>query len=232
MRYDSDEEDLDVYGQQRPPPSSNPFASSVDRYAPAHSRYDSQNPGDFTARAPDDFGFRDDDDPYRDEASPKAPIVQGVNKRLSRVGFGSSGSQRRSGQYDDPELAIGHQPLASAGVLPAGREDAGHGWRIDEDDEEQIAARLEAERRTAQSRGKARGSLADLLRDRLLFWRTGRVLEGERLIHVNDPAANAPSKFTSNYVSTSKYNLVTFLPKFLLEQFSKYAVRVGGKGPS
>lgn len=213
MRYDSDEEDLDVYnGQQRPPPSSNPFASSVDRYAPAHSRYDSQNPGDFTARAPDDFAFRDDDDPYRDEASPKAPIVQGVNKRHSRVGFGSSGSQRRSGQYDDPERAIGHQPLASAGVLPAGHEDGGRGWRIDEDDEEQIAARLEADRR---ARGKARGSVVDLLRDRLLFWRTGRVLEGERMIHINDPTANAPSKFASNYVSTSKYNLVTFLPKFL-----------------
>ncbi|KAI0070017.1 phospholipid-translocating P-type ATPase [Panus rudis PR-1116 ss-1] len=46
-------------------------------------------------------------------------------------------------------------------------------------------------------------------------------LEGERIIALNNPAAN--SHFCSNYVSTSKYNAVTFVPKFLFEQFSKYA---------
>lgn len=36
---------------------------------------------------------------------------------------------------------------------------------------------------------------------------------------------NAPqhSKFSNNHVSTSKYNVFTFLPKFLFEQFRKYA---------
>ena len=38
-------------------------------------------------------------------------------------------------------------------------------------------------------------------------------LEGERIIALNNPAAN--SAYCSNYVSTSKYNIATFLPKFL-----------------
>ncbi|KAJ1659306.1 aminophospholipid translocase [Dispira simplex] len=44
-----------------------------------------------------------------------------------------------------------------------------------------------------------------------------------RIIHLNNPPLNAPSKFIHNRISTAKYSLITFLPKFLLEQFSKYA---------
>ncbi|KAI9889295.1 MAG: aminophospholipid translocase [Vezdaea aestivalis] len=46
---------------------------------------------------------------------------------------------------------------------------------------------------------------------------------GPRIIHLNNPPANAMNKYTDNHVSTAKYNVVTFLPKFLYEQFSKYA---------
>lgn len=46
---------------------------------------------------------------------------------------------------------------------------------------------------------------------------------GPRIIHLNNPPANAQSKFKNNSISTTKYNIVTFLPKFLFEQFSKYA---------
>lgn len=46
---------------------------------------------------------------------------------------------------------------------------------------------------------------------------------GPRIIHVNDTAANNAQKFMDNHVSTAKYNIATFLPKFLFEQFSKYA---------
>lgn len=46
---------------------------------------------------------------------------------------------------------------------------------------------------------------------------------GPRIIYLNNPPANSEQKFLSNYVSTTKYNLATFLPKFLLEQFSRYA---------
>ncbi|KAF1808822.1 cation transport ATPase [Eremomyces bilateralis CBS 781.70] len=46
---------------------------------------------------------------------------------------------------------------------------------------------------------------------------------GPRIIHLNNPPANAGNKYLDNHISTAKYNIVTFLPKFLFEQFSKYA---------
>ncbi|KAL2832828.1 hypothetical protein BDW59DRAFT_93039 [Aspergillus cavernicola] len=46
---------------------------------------------------------------------------------------------------------------------------------------------------------------------------------GPRLIMLNNLPANATHKFVDNHVSTAKYNIITFLPKFLYEQFSKYA---------
>ncbi|KAH6914262.1 calcium transporting ATPase [Coprinopsis sp. MPI-PUGE-AT-0042] len=52
-------------------------------------------------------------------------------------------------------------------------------------------------------------------------WEKEKMLEGERVIALNNSAVNG--EFCSNFVSTSKYNLATFLPKFLFEQFSKYA---------
>ncbi|KAI9718301.1 MAG: hypothetical protein M1828_006765 [Chrysothrix sp. TS-e1954] len=46
---------------------------------------------------------------------------------------------------------------------------------------------------------------------------------GPRIIQLNNPPANSEQKFANNHVSTTKYNAFTFLPKFLYEQFSKYA---------
>ncbi|PKY01353.1 putative phospholipid-transporting ATPase [Aspergillus campestris IBT 28561] len=46
---------------------------------------------------------------------------------------------------------------------------------------------------------------------------------GPRNIVLNNPPANAVHKFVNNHVSTAKYNVFTFIPKFLFEQFSKYA---------
>ncbi|KAI9845262.1 MAG: hypothetical protein M1837_005018 [Sclerophora amabilis] len=46
---------------------------------------------------------------------------------------------------------------------------------------------------------------------------------GPRIIHLNNPPANSTGRYVDNHVSTAKYNIATFLPKFLFEQFSKYA---------
>jgi phospholipid-transporting ATPase len=46
---------------------------------------------------------------------------------------------------------------------------------------------------------------------------------GPRVIHLNNPPSNAVNKYLDNHVSTAKYNIATFIPKFLYEQFSKYA---------
>ena len=46
---------------------------------------------------------------------------------------------------------------------------------------------------------------------------------GPRLIHLNNPPANSVNRYVNNHISTAKYNIATFVPKFLFEQFSKYA---------
>ena len=46
---------------------------------------------------------------------------------------------------------------------------------------------------------------------------------GPRVIMLNDPATNKSNGWVDNHISTQKYNVATFLPKFLYEQFSKYA---------
>lgn len=46
---------------------------------------------------------------------------------------------------------------------------------------------------------------------------------GPRIIHLNNPPANAANKYVDNHISTAKYKFASFLPKFLLEQFSKFA---------
>ncbi|KAF4626638.1 hypothetical protein G7Y89_g11521 [Cudoniella acicularis] len=46
---------------------------------------------------------------------------------------------------------------------------------------------------------------------------------GPRIIHLNNPSANSANKYVSNHISTAKYNVASFLPKFLFEQFSKFA---------
>ncbi|PKS11949.1 hypothetical protein jhhlp_001245 [Lomentospora prolificans] len=46
---------------------------------------------------------------------------------------------------------------------------------------------------------------------------------GPRIIYLNNPPANAANKYVDNHISTAKYNIATFLPKFLFEQFSKVA---------
>jgi len=42
-------------------------------------------------------------------------------------------------------------------------------------------------------------------------------------VQLNDPMTNSLAKYAHNRISTAKYNVFTFLYKFLKEQFSKYA---------
>jgi len=46
-----------------------------------------------------------------------------------------------------------------------------------------------------------------------------------RLIFLNNPERNRTNdpKYVSNFVTTSKYSVLSFVPKFLYEQFSRYA---------
>jgi len=47
-------------------------------------------------------------------------------------------------------------------------------------------------------------------------WQKETVLTGERIVFLNDPRGNGEQGFINNYVSTTKYSLATFMPKFLV----------------
>ena len=44
-----------------------------------------------------------------------------------------------------------------------------------------------------------------------------------REFFINDSAANLPSRFDTNYIKTTKYNALTFLPLSILFQFKRFA---------
>lgn len=44
-----------------------------------------------------------------------------------------------------------------------------------------------------------------------------------RLIYINDRFTNNTLGYGDNHISTTKYNIATFIPKFLFQEFSKYA---------
>ncbi|KAL9106831.1 MAG: hypothetical protein Q9227_008164 [Pyrenula ochraceoflavens] len=46
---------------------------------------------------------------------------------------------------------------------------------------------------------------------------------GPRMILLNNAPANSGHGWLDNHISTAKYNIATFIPKFLYEQFTKYA---------
>ncbi|KAL3866130.1 hypothetical protein ACJMK2_043460 [Sinanodonta woodiana] len=54
-------------------------------------------------------------------------------------------------------------------------------------------------------------------------WKTAKPPELERRIKANDHAYNAQFEYADNYICTSKYNIITFLPKNLFEQFQRIA---------
>ncbi|KAJ1546222.1 hypothetical protein HK096_005370, partial [Nowakowskiella sp. JEL0078] len=60
---------------------------------------------------------------------------------------------------------------------------------------------------------------------RRMFWSSngGDDDPVDRIIYLNDPIKNKELKFLHNSITTAKYSLFTFVPKFLYEQFSKYA---------
>lgn len=102
--------------------------------------------------------------------------------------------------------------LASAGAPPAGTSKlslpntgAPQGWTFD-DDEPEAAQSAQPPRK--------RGLIDRIKRTKLRWpWQKEVVLTGERVVALNLPEANA--EFISNYVSTSKYNFASFVPKFL-----------------
>ena len=116
------------------------------------------------------------------------------------------------GQLNDVDAATGAGAQPNVNTL------------LDDDDEllqakARIAARQakEQQRKHLDGSGSARAIIDRLVAELRRIAKGGpRVYTGDRLVHLNHAAMNAPNKWPGNSVSTSKYNIVTFVPKFLL----------------
>ncbi|KAF8813752.1 Ca-transporting ATPase [Phlegmacium glaucopus] len=185
------------------------------------------------------------------QANPAAKRYQPANNRYppaTLVVPSSSGSysdhspQLMDPFFDDddiPDSAFGpvhpmHSqesglPLARSAAPPAGvslsdsSKGIPQGWNFDDDDEFQASNSRDFPGSSSSSTTKRPVTSIPKRKSRKWKWpwQKEKVLSGERIIALNNSAANA--EYCSNFVSTSKYNLATFLPKFLFEQFSKYA---------
>ncbi|KAF2100737.1 putative phospholipid-transporting ATPase [Rhizodiscina lignyota] len=139
----------------------------------------------------------------------------GVDDHLSPVAHGAKPKNRNSimsmggGFTGRLKHMLGRGPQYSEMDLPLTEQGGGHTLRTESSGTDD---QLKAPKR--RSGGFKFG-----------FWNDKRDPStlGPRIIHLNNPPANATSKFKNNSISTTKYNIVTFVPKFLFEQFSKYA---------
>ncbi|PPR02401.1 hypothetical protein CVT26_011369 [Gymnopilus dilepis] len=119
-------------------------------------------------------------------------------------------------------------PLARSAAPPAGVGPSSstnglpQGWNFDDDDFQPSNGQAFPGRSKPSTSQPITSKLSRFKSRKWKWpWEKEKVLTGERVIALNNSLANA--EFSSNFVSTSKYNLATFLPKFLYEQFSKYA---------
>ena len=151
----------------------------------------------------DDFGDSENESPFLYEASETTPRRR--SSRRSKITSPGTGNMR--GLFDRVTGGTGH--IDDGMELPLTSPSA------------QAAASSNSQR-TPTTRGSGTFKLSNFK-----FGFGGSSVRsqplGPRVIHLNDPPLNQSSKFISNHVSTAKYNFATFIPKFLLEQFSKYA---------
>ena len=113
-------------------------------------------------------------------------------------------------------------PLARSGAAPAGMQIASDGDILQDWDDEVQQPPSHTRPPPSSASFSGGGPVPSQPREKAprkpFKWkwpwkREEKVLAGERVIALNNTTAN--SEYSSNYVSTSKYNAVTFLPKFL-----------------
>lgn len=162
------------------------------QYQPTHNGYPpaANAAGPYSDRSPQQFMdpfFDDEDDNVPDSAFGRPAPMRSQESGLPLA---------RSAA---PPAGVG--PSASANTLP-------QNWNFDDDDGAAFPGPSGPISLTPPSK-KSRFKMPKWQWP----WEKEKELTGERVIALNNSDANAD--FRSNSVSTSKYNLATFLPKFL-----------------
>ncbi|KAF5333928.1 hypothetical protein D9611_014982 [Ephemerocybe angulata] len=175
---------------------ANPAAS---QYQQANNGYPpSQSNNPYNDRSPQlmDPFFDDDDDNIADSAFGNAAPMKSQESNL---------------------------PLAAAGASPAGHskvtlgEGVPQGWNFDDDDLQPNSSQpFQGSGHFPGTKPEKPSAIKSLKSRKWKWpWAKEKELAGERVIALNNSAAN--SDFGNNFVSTSKYNLATFVPKFLFD---------------
>lgn len=214
------------------------FARLVSQANPAASQYRPTYPPTNANSGLDPF-FDDDDDPEPGTSTPRQ--INSNNLRgppdnlLSPEGASDPFHSVHAMQSTDSGL-----PLTTNAAPPAG---SSHVWGFDDDDVQlpnTFGGSASFPGNTSHPSIHKSERKSGRPRKWRWPWQKEVQREGDRVIALNDEQANRAEAHCSNYVSTSKYNLATFLPKFLAgmpssssysspfqlsltEQFSKYA---------
>ncbi|KAG8739069.1 hypothetical protein FRC11_000938, partial [Ceratobasidium sp. 423] len=220
-----------------PPPSQDDFVSLVSRSNPASRQFQTGSGGAYaqagtypppqnvvsprTAQPMDPF-FDDDEE---DDAN---PFGDGRGNPFTDKHAAPGNSSGNAYGMSTPSLGLtaNAAPPAGAGAssstVALGKDGMPPGWAFDDDE----PVNQPAASRSAPAPSSGGGLKAAMKKPGGGWkwpWAKEKVWEGERHVWLNDQARNIGEGYPNNYVSTSKYNLATFVPKFLVEQFSKYA---------
>lgn len=217
-----------VFDSDRKHQSSSTYASGLEQ---------NQNPAAYSGGNPSNpLGTMQDlshtdAPPYRpffDDVNHVSPAHHRNLSASSAGAFASLSGRNRLGMHQADSVESGF-PFSSAGVPPAGlptNPPQISKWALEDDYEDEMAGIRNiplvdapgGQSRKSGNWGKQKAK-APSLKERIedLFSRKPKELAGERFIYLNDvPRNEREFKYMSNYVSTTKYNMVTFLPKFLL----------------
>ncbi|CAE6467336.1 hypothetical protein ACGC1H_005047 [Rhizoctonia solani] len=220
-----------------PPPTQDDFVSLVSRSNPASRQYatgsgaayaptgtypppqNTVSPG--TAQPMDPF-FDDDEE---DDAN---PFGDGRGNPFADKHAAPGNSAGNAYGMSTPNLGLTANAVppagagASSSTVALGKDGMPPGWAFD-DDEPMSQPAASRSVPAPNSSGGLKSAMKKTGGGWKWPWTKEKVLEGERNVWLNDQARNIGEGYPNNYVSTSKYNLATFIPKFLVEQFSKYA---------
>ncbi|KDN40109.1 hypothetical protein RSAG8_08309, partial [Rhizoctonia solani AG-8 WAC10335] len=187
-------------------------------YAPTGTYPPPQNTASPGTAQPMDPFFDDDDD---DDAN---PFGDGRGNPFTDKHAASGNSAGNTYGMSTPNLGLAANaaPPAGAGAssstVALGKDGMPPGWAFDDDDEPVNAPATSRSAPASSSGGGLKATMKKTGGGWKWPWTKEKVLEGERNVWLNDQARNIGEGYPNNY-----YNLVTFIPKFLIEQFSKYA---------
>lgn len=168
-------------------------ANPAARYQPANNGYPPPN----SDQQLDPFFDDEDEDDVPDSA------------------FGISQTAMKSQDSGLPFSRAGAQPAGHSQVTLATTAAIPPDWSFD-DDELPKQPRPPGATPATRPKHKRTSSRSFVGRVKKLRWpwqKSDKVLAGDRVIALNNSDAN--TDYCSNYISTSKYNVATFVPKFL-----------------